>query len=114
MELYLVELTVADWRASLAWYRDRLGLRVERLDEANEYALLVAGEGRLALKGGTPLPGTCKLVFRVDDLEATLQTLGAREIYPSRPVKMSAESYRSARFLDLDGYLVEIFEWTIG
>ena len=54
MDLYLVELAVADWPASVAWYRDRLGLRVELLDDANEYALLAAGPARLALKAGQP------------------------------------------------------------
>ncbi len=32
MELYLVELPVTDWHASVAWYRDRHGLPVALID----------------------------------------------------------------------------------
>ena len=49
MDLFLVELAVTDWPASVAWYRDRLGLAVELLDEANNYALLTAGAGRVGV-----------------------------------------------------------------
>ena len=81
MDLYLVELTVADWPAAVAWYRDRLGLPVELIDEPNRYALLAAGPGRVALKAGTPTPGTTTLVFRVADLDDDVdhRDLGRRD-----------------------------------
>jgi catechol 2,3-dioxygenase-like lactoylglutathione lyase family enzyme len=111
MDLYLVELTVADWPASVAWYRDRLGLAVERLDEAHWYALLSAGPGRIALKAGTASPGNTKLVIHVADLGAEVARLHRAGIVPAGPMKSSAEGYRSVPFVDPDGHRVEIFEW---
>ena len=57
MDLFMVELMVADWAASLAWYRDHLGLTVERLDEPNRYALLAAGG-----KVGSPVTASLLLL----------------------------------------------------
>ncbi|MBV9126313.1 MAG: VOC family protein, partial [Planctomycetes bacterium] len=57
-DLYMVELTVADWPAAVVWYRDVLGLKVQMLARTDQFALLNAGAGRLALKGGRPEPGT--------------------------------------------------------
>ena len=110
-QLYLVELTVADWPASLAWYRDRLGLPVELLDEPNQYALLAAGPGRVALKAGSPMSGATKVVFRVSNLDAAVAHLSRHDVVPLGPIKVSPEGYRSARFADPDGYRVELFEW---
>jgi catechol 2,3-dioxygenase-like lactoylglutathione lyase family enzyme len=111
MDLYLVELAVADWAASLVWYRDRLGLAVELLDEPNRFAVLGGRGGRIALKPGTPVPGGVKLVFYSPDLAAELVRLAAAGLVPSRPVQASAEGYRSVRLTDPDGYVVEVFEW---
>jgi len=114
MEFYLVELTVSDWSASLVWYRDRLGLAVELIDEANRYALLTAGAGRIALKAGVPMPGATKLVLRVSGLDPESARLKALGVEPSGPAKASVEGYRSTRFTDPDGYVIEVFEWTNG
>ena len=38
-DLYFVQLTVADWRAALAWYRDSLGLDVLLTNEADGFVL---------------------------------------------------------------------------
>ena len=113
MELYLVELTVADWPASLAWYRDRLGLAVELLDEANRYALLTAGAARLALKAGSPSPGSTRLTFLVSNLDAEIERLGRAGVVPVRPIRTSPEGYRSVRLADPDGHPVELFEWIL-
>src|SRR5262245_51508615 len=107
MNLYLVELTVADWPASLAWYRDRLGLAVERLDEPNQYALLAPGFARIAVKTGVPSPGTTKLVLHVSNLDTVLERLTRHGVVPIGPIKVSPEGYRSARFADPDGHRVE-------
>jgi catechol 2,3-dioxygenase-like lactoylglutathione lyase family enzyme len=111
MDLYLVELTVADWPAALAWYRDRLGLAVVLIDEPNRYALLGAGPARIALKAGAPSPGTTKLTFQVSSLDAELQRLADRGLTPSAPPKVSPEGYRSVRLTDPDGHQLELFEW---
>ena len=111
MELFLVELTVADWLASLAWYRDQLGLAVKLLDAPNQYALLAAGSGRLVIKAGTPSPGSTKITFRVNDLAAEVARLAAAGVSPTGGIRVSAEGYQSVRFNDPDGHRIEIFEW---
>ena len=105
MRLYLVELTVRDLAASLAFYRDRLGLPVELLDEANGFALLHAG-GRLALKRGEP-GGGATVHLEVADLDAELRRLG--EV---ADVKASDEGYRRAKLTDPDGHTVVLFQWS--
>jgi catechol 2,3-dioxygenase-like lactoylglutathione lyase family enzyme len=111
MNLYLVELTVADWETSLAWYRDRLGLVVELVDEPNRYALLTAGPARVALKAGTPSPTTTKLTFQVASLGAELRRFAERDLVPVGPPTVSLEGYRSVRLTDPDGHRLEFFEW---
>jgi predicted enzyme related to lactoylglutathione lyase len=109
-ELSFTELTVADWPAAVAWYRDVLGLEVELRDEAGRFALLRAGGGRLALKAGTPRPGTVLIAFAVDDLAAELERLAGHGVYPEGPVKASAEGYRRALLRDPDGYRLGLFD----
>lgn len=111
MDLFVVELTVADWPASLAWYHDRLGLTVELLDEPNRYALLAARTGRLALKAGTPSPGGVKLAFLVPDLADEIQRLAKAGVTSVGPMRASLEGYRSVQFTDPSGYRIELFEW---
>ncbi len=112
MNLFMIELTVANLAASLAWYRDRLGLRVQLLDEAGRFALFEAGATRLALKEGAATPGTAKIIFEVSDLDATLRSLEAKEIHADGPIKPSPEGYRRAFISDPDGYRIGLFEWT--
>jgi catechol 2,3-dioxygenase-like lactoylglutathione lyase family enzyme len=109
MHLYMTELVVSDFAAAVAWYRDRLGLRLLLLDGPNRFALLQgADSGRLALKAGVPRPGGVALHFEVADLAAELARLGAADLV----VKESAEGYREAFLTDPDGYAVGLFEWT--
>lgn len=107
MRLYMTELAVADLDASLRFYRDRLGLPVERLDAANGFALLHAGS-RLALKQGTPGGGTT-IHLEVEGLDAELRRLGE-----AADAKSSGEGYRRAKLRDPDGYTVVLFEWVGG
>src|SRR5437764_847246 len=102
MDLFLVELAVADWPTPVAWYPARLGTGVDRLDAPHKYALLIAGAGRVALKAGPPSLGTTKLIFRVAGLDAELTRLKRAGVVPTGPVKTSAEGYRSARIADVD------------
>jgi catechol 2,3-dioxygenase-like lactoylglutathione lyase family enzyme len=103
----MTELAVADFAASLAWYRDTLGLRVEVLDAANRFALFAGG---LALKAGTPTPGGVVVHFRVADLDAELARLAAAGVGPISTVKTSPEGYREAFVADPDGYRLGLFE----
>lgn len=109
----MTEIAVADFAASVAWYRDRLGLTVELLDAANRFALLRGRDGgRLALKVGTPTAAGVRLHFKVDDLEGELARLAAAGVLPDGPTKTSPEGYRRAVVRDPDGYPVTLFEMT--
>lgn len=101
----MTELAVADFAASLAWYRDVLGLRVKHLDSANQFVLF---DGGVALKAGAPMPGGMTLHFNVSGLDAELARLG----FASSSAVESTEGYREAFVADPDGYRVGLFEWT--
>lgn len=108
MKLHFVELRVSDFAASVAWYREVLGLELILRDDAGSFALFDAGASRLALKAGEPRPGGALLAFEVGDLSAWVARLGDRIAVP---VKLSPEGYRRAQLRDLDGYEIGLFEW---
>jgi catechol 2,3-dioxygenase-like lactoylglutathione lyase family enzyme len=110
--LFMAELAVSDFAASVSWYREVLGLRVLLTDEANAFALL-QGEagGRVALKAGRPVPGGVTLHFEVHDLGGELAHLSAAGVRVETPPVQSAEGYREAFVRDPDGYAVGLFEW---
>jgi catechol 2,3-dioxygenase-like lactoylglutathione lyase family enzyme len=110
-ELAFVELTVSDWPAAVAWYRDVLGLRVLLRVEEDAFALLGAGAGRVSLKAGTPQPGTTALAFEVEDLPAEVARLGRFGVVPESEMKASAEGYRRAHYRDPDGHRLTLFDW---
>ena len=111
----MVEVRVADWRRSVAWYRDVLGLRVTLEDPAGGFALLEGGrEGiRVAIKGG-PAGGDrrgIRLVFEVEDADRAGADLTARGVAVDGPIA-SAEGYREVRLVDPDGTAIGLFSWT--
>ncbi|HZT82942.1 MAG TPA: VOC family protein [Gemmataceae bacterium] len=110
-ELYFVELTVADWPRAVAWYRDVLGLEVLLRVEADRFALLRAGGGRVALKEGQPQPGTTMLAFEVEDLAAEAGRLAALGVAVESPVTDSPEGYRRVLLRDPDGHRLCLFDW---
>jgi predicted enzyme related to lactoylglutathione lyase len=109
--LYLVELTVSDWPASVAWYGAVLGWELVRKDDAGRFALFQGGPTRLALKEGVARPGTVLLTFEVGGLAAHLERLARLGVVPEGPVKASPEGYRRALLRDPDGYRLSLFEW---
>lgn len=112
MKLFMVELTVSKFARSLEWYREFLERPEQLLDEANDFALFECGACRIALKSGTPRPGSTKVVFEIVDLPGQIERLGTRGIAPTSPIARSAEGYRSVRFLDPDAHPIELFEFT--
>jgi len=117
-------LAVSDFEASLAFYRDRLGLEVEATYDDPPYATLVAAGARISLaEQGHPAedrPGVAMaaptdpsrasvvLVLEVGDAHAAHEALAAEGVH------FLAEPYEppwgGCRFfcVDPDGYLVEI------
>ncbi len=116
MKLYFVELAIVDWSASVAWYRDVLGLKVLMRVEADRFAILQAGEARLALKQAAgpidQVRGTgVLLTFEVEDLAAEVARLARHGVAAESPLQASAEGYRRALFRDPDGYRLCLFDW---
>jgi catechol 2,3-dioxygenase-like lactoylglutathione lyase family enzyme len=109
--LYFVEITVTNWILALAWYKDMLGLEEVQMVEADQFALLRAGQAQLALKGGEAMPGTMQLTFEVEDLEQALQHLAAWGVTLESPLQTSPEGYRDVVIRDPDGYRVCLFDW---
>jgi predicted enzyme related to lactoylglutathione lyase len=110
-DLYMVELAVADWPAAVAWYHEVLGLDVLLRVEEDQFALLRAGSGRLALKVGKPQPGSIVLTFEVDNLDTIREQLAEKGVSFQGPIKVSPEGYRRAHLTDPDGYRFCLFDW---
>jgi predicted enzyme related to lactoylglutathione lyase len=113
LALYLTEIKVTQWPASVRWYVEVLGLRLALEDAANEYALLEAGPGRLALKagaGGVLAREAVRLVFEVADVDAERDRLLGLGVAVSLPEE-STEGYRAIRLHDPEGTPVTLFCW---
>lgn len=112
-DLYAVELRTTRWETMVSWYKQALGLRgLLRVDE-DRYALLAAGNSRLAITE-RPLPGEASarwcLTFEVPDLDlaqARLEGAGA-EVGPRR---LHPEGFTTLTVSDPDGNRIRLFTW---
>jgi predicted enzyme related to lactoylglutathione lyase len=117
-------LAVSDFEASLAFYRDRLGLEVEAVYDEPPYATLVCAGARISLaEHGHPAedrPGVV-MAAPADRSQAAVvlllevgDALAVRAVLEAEGVAMLAPPFRppwgGCRFfcVDPDGYLVEI------
>ena len=112
IELFMVEVHVADWAASARWYVDVLGLRPVLEDVERRFLLLEAGSGRVALKEdpGVADRGAVRLVFQVGDVDASRDRLVGLGVEVSTPTE-SAEGYREVRLVDPAGTPIHLFAW---
>ena len=111
--LYCVELRTSKWDEMVEWYREVLGLRVLVRVIDDGYALLEAGETRLALLSRES-PGEpsrrISLAFEVSDVRnicARLRALGSPVSHPQRDL----EGLREANTTDPDGNRIRLFSW---
>lgn len=111
--LYCVELRTENWQSMLDWYREVLGLRVLVRVVDDGYALLEAGESRLALLARTSAGEASRrisLAFEVPDVSqicARLESLGAPVTHPAR----DKEGLRETNTTDPDGNRIRLFSW---
>ncbi len=111
--LYCVELRTANWPQLLNWYRHVLGLRVLVRVVDDGYALLEAGDTRIALLSRPaehPASGRISLAFEVEDvprLVARLDEAGSPMHHPPN----DPEGLREVNTLDPDGNRVRLFSW---
>ena len=98
------------------WYRSVLGLRVLLRVVDDEYALIEAGDTRLAILG-RPSPGEASqrwsLGFEVVDLDVVHARLAVSDADVTAP-KMHAEGFRELITADPDGNRIRLFSWPVG
>ena len=108
-----MSVNVDDVGAAIAFYTDVLGLvpRDDRPDFAFGGAWLDAGGQQVHLIEGTPPPGVGQhFALLVDDLDATVAELRARDVDVSDPRPVGPS--RQAFLADPSGNLVELHEVT--
>ena len=113
-QLFSVELRTARWGEFVEWYRSVLGLRVLVRVVDDGYALLAAGDTRLAIIARSA-PGEASrrwsLGFEVADLGAVYARLveaGTDVIAPQE----NPEGFRELTVSDPDGNRLRLFAWT--
>lgn len=104
---------VSDMDRSVRFYQEVVGLALVRRYDDN-WAELDAGPVRVALHGtkdGAPVEtGGATVAFRVEDLDGTRASLGARGV--AFVHEGEVEGYgRFALFPDPDGNLIEVIEY---
>ena len=84
-EIRIATVRAADWRGTVRYYRDVLGLPQKFADEASQYAMFEAGPIRLAVEGPAKPAfhrragaAATLLNFQVDDLAAAVAGLESR------------------------------------
>jgi catechol 2,3-dioxygenase-like lactoylglutathione lyase family enzyme len=108
-----VELRTRNWPALVEWYRHILGLRVLVRVVDDGYALLEAGDTRIALlsrDNAEPASGRISLAFEVDDVPKVCGRLdehGSPLFHPTH----DPEGLREVNTTDPDGNRVRLFSW---
>jgi glyoxylase I family protein len=116
-DLFMTVIKVAEWARAMAWYVDTLGLMAVLSDSENQFALLAAGTGRLALQGellqsSAEAPPAVRLVFLVPDVDQERHRLIERGVEVGPPIENTREGYREIRLHDPEGTAVTLFSWT--
>ncbi len=111
--LYSVELRTVKWDETVDWYRNVLGLRVLVRVVDDGYALIEAGETRLAIIAkeidSEPSP-RWSLGFEVENLEKAAQRL-ATAGWEFTPPRGHPEGFQEIVVQDPDGNTVRLFCW---
>lgn len=114
--LFSVELRTAEWAPLVDWYRDALGLKVLVRVLDDEYALLEAGDTRLAILGrATPGEATSRwsLGFEVPDVATARERLVGMSMEVGE-LTDNPEGFRELRVIDPDGNRLRLFAWATG
>jgi catechol 2,3-dioxygenase-like lactoylglutathione lyase family enzyme len=106
-----IMLGVRDLPAAVAFYKDKLGLRVIMQEPA--LALLQCGNVMLGLSprhmNAAPLAEAVEVSFGVDDLRATHKALGDKGVaFLSEPRAVTPTDW-AVHFRDADGHLLSLF-----
>jgi catechol 2,3-dioxygenase-like lactoylglutathione lyase family enzyme len=112
-QISVVMLGVQDVTRSLAFYRDKLGLKVQR--EIPGFAFLDAGAVTLCLSEpaakvrGGHVAGAGEIVFSVEDVTAAYQALRGKKVQFTHEPRSITPTTRVANFDDPDGNHLSIY-----
>lgn len=106
-----IMLGVRDLPAAMAFYKDKLGLKVVMQESA--LALLQCGSVMLGLSprhmNTAPLVEAVEVSFGVDNLRATYKALGEKGVvFLSEPRAVTPTDW-AVHFRDVDGHLLSLF-----
>lgn len=106
-----IMLGVRDLPAAIAFYQDKLGLKV--IMRESELALLQCGSVILGLSlrhaNAAPLAEAVEVSFGVDNLRATHRALGEKDVvFLSEPRQVTPMDW-AVHFRDVDGHLLSLF-----
>ncbi len=114
----IVEIRVEDWAAAVKWYTETLGLEAEVLEHEDEYGWLSPPEGdaRIALYSARRVHDSrgksrCLPCFEVEDITETMRELRQRGVEVLNGPTVSEEGYTSADIVDLEGNVIELYEF---
>ena len=112
-----IRMTVRDLKEALAFYRDALGFFENWVDDVLGQASLLAGDTEIFLEQGPPEPGSLRVIFRVEEIEAywkIAQERGWRALNADGEeisAILQLPNQEKAFYLrDPDGYLVGFLE----
>lgn len=112
-QLFSVEIRTSRWVEMVEWYRNVIGLRVLIRVVDDGYALLAAGDTRLAIIA-RPEPGEASrrwsLGFEVADLEEIHVRLAEAGV-DVVPPRVNPEGFREIVVADPDGNRLRLFAW---
>jgi hypothetical protein len=116
-DLFMTVIKVEDWAGALSWYVDKLGLMAVLTNAENQFALLAAGSGRLALQGDPDYrsfeaSGATRLVFLVSDVDEERKRLLKLGVNVGPALEYPREGYREVRLFDPEGTALALFSWT--
>jgi catechol 2,3-dioxygenase-like lactoylglutathione lyase family enzyme len=108
----IVMLGVRDLARSIAFYRDQVGLIVQR--EMPGFAYLSAGAVTLCLseplaKAKEPIVGATEVVFAAEHVRAEFVELRAKGVEFVNEPRVVVGSSWAANFVDPDGHLLSVF-----
>jgi lactoylglutathione lyase len=124
MELVQIRLLADDFGSMFRFYRDVLGLKPQVDDDRGPYGKLSppSGNAAIALQSRTHLqetlptlaagaPDKALIALKVDDVDATLATLGARGVRPLAEPTVQWGRIKVAYLRDPEHNLIELQQW---
>ena len=114
MRLSGMTVYVRDWPAAVKWYSEVLGLTIGPYESDDQFCMMFAGDGFIALASdhpeyaGSTDENRVAPSLEVDDLDETLRLLASRGVRVDE-VEGEAEGYRLSRVWDPEGNRINLF-----